>query len=97
MDRGRVFKDKTERLEKVEALAVERLGAEEASELVPFIQAFYDRVTPEDLLEISVDNIYGAALALWKFAATRKPGQASVRVYNPRIDEHGWQAPHTVV
>ena len=37
-----------------------------------FIQTFYDRVTPEDLLEISGDNRYGAALALWKFAATRR-------------------------
>ena len=97
MDRGRAFKGKAERLEKVEALAIDRLGAEDGRDLVAFIRAFYDRVTSDDLLEISIDNLYGAALALWKFAATRKPGETSVRAYNPRIDEHGWHASHTVI
>ena len=97
MDRGRAFKGKAERLEKVEALAIDRLGAEDGRDLVAFIRAFYDRVTSDDLLEISIDNLYGAARALWKFAATRKPGETSVRAYNPRIDEHGWHASHTVI
>ncbi len=97
MGRGRAFDEKAERLGRVEALALERLKKREAEQFIAFTHAFYDRVTPDDLLEVSVDNLYGAALSLWHFAAMRKPGEAAIRVYNPRIGEHGWQSGHTVV
>ncbi len=94
---NRAFKEKAERLDHVRAMVAERLAGDEARDLGACVATFYDRVTPEDLLEISADNLYGAALALWRFAAKRRPGESSVRVYTPRIDEHGWQAAHTVI
>ena len=30
-------------------------------------------------------------------ARSAQPGQAKVRVYNPRLEQHGWQSTHTVV
>ena len=29
--------------------------------------------------------------------SSARPGQAKVRVYNPQIEQHGWQSTHTVV
>ncbi len=42
-------------------------------------------------------DLYGAALGLWRFARARSAGEPRVRVYNPTLEEHGWQSTHTVV
>lgn len=64
-----------------------------------FVRLFYRDVAAADLAERDQGDLYGAALALFRFAAqARQPGGgASVRVYNPRLDQHGWQSAHTVV
>ncbi|MEQ9641960.1 MAG: NAD-glutamate dehydrogenase [Alphaproteobacteria bacterium] len=89
--------EKSERLAKAGEHARDRLTAAEAEEVWAFISRFYDRIAPEDILEITPENLFGAAYSLWKFAARRPAGQPRIRVYNPRIEEHGWQSPHTVI
>ncbi|NIR35765.1 MAG: NAD-glutamate dehydrogenase, partial [Actinobacteria bacterium] len=42
-------------------------------------------------------NLYGAALAHWNFLRTRTPGIPKLRVYNPQLEQHGWQSTHTIV
>ena len=42
-------------------------------------------------------DLYGAALSHLRLGEHRPPGQAKVRVYNPQIEQHGWQSTHTVV
>src|SRR4029453_18760577 len=36
-------------------------------------------------------------LAHWRLAHRRRPGEAKVRVYSPRFEEHGWRSPHSIV
>ncbi len=67
------------------------LGAER------FVRQFYAHVPPADMLGEEPDNLAGAALALWNFAQERKPGEARVRVYRPRIESVGWESSHSVV
>ena len=43
------------------------------------------------------DELFGAALAHWRFGAKREPDRAKVRVYNPNLEEHGWKSDHTVI
>jgi len=62
-----------------------------------FAQQFYQHSIAEDLQERSLDNLYGAVLALWKLAMQRQPGEPLIRIYNPGFDEYGWQSTHTVV
>ncbi len=89
--------DKAERLNEVVAFAKGRLSKSDAADFLVFIDSFYDRVWPEDLLGFSIENLYGAALAIWKHGDLRKPGRASVRVYSPRVEEHGWRSSHTII
>jgi glutamate dehydrogenase len=67
------------------------------ADLEPFLSGLYADCSPRDLAELSPDDLYGAALALWRFGQKRRPGETKVRVYNPRIDESGWQCGHSVV
>jgi glutamate dehydrogenase len=78
-------------------LAAARLGASRAVMVQRFLAQFYDHVSATDLADRAPEDIYGAALSLWQFAQAREPGKAKLRVFNPRADEHGWTARHTVV
>ncbi len=88
---------KAELIERVSGEALRRLGRERAAIVERFIRGFYANVPPDDILHDAPANLFGAALSLWNFGLQRRPGKAKVRAYNPRLDEHGWRSPHTVV
>jgi len=94
---NRTRDERADRLEKVRALVESRLPSDQQAEAVEYVTAFYANVGAEDVLELSAENLFGAALAAWKFAARRRAGQAKVRVYNPHVEENGWKSPHTIV
>ena len=74
-----------------------RLPPEQAIEAAEFADQYYAQVAPEDLAERSLADLYGAAMSHWHFARSFAGGTAKLRVFNPRIDEHGWQSTHTVI
>ncbi len=87
----------TELFEEIAALAQERLGGGELDAALSFIALYYAGVSQEDLAERRPDDLYGAAVAHLNLARRRTPGEAKVRVYNPEIEQHGWQSTHTIV
>ena len=88
---------KSELLDKVVGRVREQLPEDQAPQVEEFARQYYDWTHPEDLSGRSPVDVYGAAVAHWSFARQRTPGEAKVRVYNPRFEEHGWQTTHTVV
>ena len=74
-----------------------KLPPEQAIEAAEFADQYYGQVAPEDLAERTLADLYGAAMSHWNFARTFAGGAAKLRVFNPRIDEHGWQSTHTVI
>jgi glutamate dehydrogenase len=93
---------KTEQMEaalidEVCSRARDRLPEDQAPQVEEFVRQYYHWVPPEDLVERSELDVYGAALAHWNFMGRRAPGEAKVRVYNPQFEQHGWRSTHTVV
>jgi glutamate dehydrogenase len=88
---------RSEVLDRIAAMIHERVPSEKAAKVESFMRQFYRRVDPADLLQRTVPDLYGAALAQWSFARQRAPGVAKVRVYSPRFEEHGWRSVHSVV
>ncbi len=84
-------------IEKTVEHAREKLPPEQAARLEAFARIYFGAVAAEDLLERTVPDLYGAALAHLNFASRRSPGEAKVRVYTPQLEEHGWASTHTVV
>ncbi len=72
------------------------MPAEQAGAVSAFAARFFAQVDPEDLESLSVADLYGAVLSQWHFIARRSAGSV-VRVFNPRLDEHGWESTHTVI
>ncbi len=62
------------------------------------LRAYYRHVAPEDLLERTDTDVYGALASHHKLALSRPQGTAQVRVFTPTLSEHGWSAQgHSVV
>ncbi|KUJ73428.1 hypothetical protein AVO45_15200 [Ruegeria marisrubri] len=85
------------RLDEVRALAAERLERSDAGAFREVIDIFAATAAHDEILEQPAEELYGSLLALWKFCQTRNPGESKVRIYNPRIAEHGWESSHTIL
>src|SRR5439155_19146382 len=81
-------------VEKAAAQVRERLAPPQAPEIEQFVRTYGADAAPEDLAEL---DLYGAALAHWQLLQRRRPGEARVHVYTPRVEQHGWQSRHSVV
>ena len=75
----------------------EKLDSNQAELGEKFLRHYYRSVSPTDLVDRDALDVYGAALAHLRFGEHRAPGKAKVRVYNPQIEQHGWQSTHTSI
>ena len=73
-----------------------RLPADQAAAVGTFAARFFAQVDPDDLEDLPLADLYGAVLSQWHFISQRTGG-SRVRVSNPRLDEQGWECPHTVI
>jgi glutamate dehydrogenase len=84
-------------LDEVLKLVRSKLAPPQRAAVEEFTARYFRDVEPEDLAEREPADLYGAALSHWNFARKRDPGRARVRVFNPTIEEHGWQSTHTII
>ncbi|MFL6100377.1 MAG: NAD-glutamate dehydrogenase [Actinomycetales bacterium] len=84
---------RTQVLRKAAELAERQSG----DDLAAFLSRYYKHVATEDLLARQPEDLLGAALSHRALAQQRPVGTASVRVFTPSVDEHGWSTGHTVV
>jgi glutamate dehydrogenase len=83
--------------DEISKLVAAKIAPELRATLQAFVARYYGQVDPEDLSEREPADLYGAALSHWTFARTRDAGRARVRVFNPTVEEHGWQSTHTII
>jgi glutamate dehydrogenase len=88
---------KAEILQRIVATIHEKVPEDRRAQVEEFARQYYQRLAPEDLLELEPDDLYGAVLAHWRLAHRRRPGEGKVRVYSPRFEEHGWRSKHSIV
>ncbi len=69
----------------------------EADRLSRFIGQYYRWVPADDLSARTSTDLFGAALAHWRLAQRRRPGERRLRVSNPDPDADGWASPHSVL
>jgi glutamate dehydrogenase len=62
------------------------------------LKAYYRHVAPEDVIDRSDVDLYGALASHYRLAGNRPQGTAQVRVFTPSTTEEGWSAGgHSVV
>jgi len=62
-----------------------------------FIRQYFEHVPAEVIVGGDPADLFGSVRAHWTFGASRPPGKAKVRVYNPSPARMGWHSQHTVV
>ena len=65
--------------------------------LKKFAQDFFGNVSIEDLSKKNTIDLYASLVTNWHFIHNYASKKAKVRVYNPQMEEHGWQSSHTII
>lgn len=94
---GTPDRQKSELLKRVVTEAGKRLKGAQSKAALSFIKSYYEYVPPSDILDMTPDTLFAAAMAHWKLGAKRKPETCQVKVYNPSLEANGWACDHTVV
>lgn len=79
------------------ALINQRLKHGEATQVGELAQRYFKNVAPGDLAAREIVDLYGVVVTHWRLAQTRPAETEKLRVFNPSVDQHGWQSTHTVV
>ena len=83
-------------LEGAGSLLLRRLPGPAGEDAQRFLGLWASSVPDEDLAARSPEDVAGAALSLFDHVRHRTPGQASVRVLNPRPEAEGWRSAHSI-
>src|SRR5690606_27675151 len=89
--------DKQQFLRLLDSEFESKLPADQARQMSTFAQAFFETIPLEEIRSRRVSDVYSAIIASWQFVQEHQPDQPKVRVFNPTLDNHGWQSTHTVV
>ncbi len=92
-----IEKARRERIASVLAAAGPRVPAPQREPLALFAAAYFHHLDADDLAARSSEDLLGALLSCWHFAAERAPDSAKLRVISPALAEDGWASRHTVV
>ncbi len=98
--RSTLEETKDELIEKAASLASHRkgTGGPPDEHVEALLRCYYRHVAPEDIVERSDVDLYGATMSQYKLAGERPQGTAKIHVFTPTVAEHGWAADgHTVV
>jgi glutamate dehydrogenase len=85
------------RADAVSALIAARVEASQRPTVLAAAAELFAQADPEDLATRPAEDLAGAVLAHWQWAAQRPPGTAKLRVLSPTLAEHGWSSRHTVI
>jgi len=84
-------------VDRLAAEAKKRVPAEQAESAEHFVRRYFAHVAPDDVIYTSFDTLLGSALSLWEFGVQRTPGVPKIRLFNPTVDQNGFETEHTVV
>ncbi len=84
-------------LDRLVELVNEQVAEEERELLGDFVRHYFSGTSTADLVERDPANLYGAALAHFNLLRRRERGTPKLHVYNPQLEQHGWQSTHTIV
>lgn len=87
----------TETVQKVLELIEKKLPNAEAELVKKFARHYYSGLSWDDLKDRRTVDLYGAVLSHWRMVTQNEEGDAAVQVFNPKLEEQGWETSHTVV
>jgi len=84
-------------INKIINLIEKKFPKKQQAQVQKFANAFFANVSIEDLSHRNIIDLYGSLVTNWNFINNYSNKKAKVRVYNPQMEEHGWQSSHTII
>lgn len=84
-------------INKVRAYIKKHAPAKDAALLDIFAQRYLSPCSLSDMRSRSTEELFSILYSQWKFMYKLKPGEASIRIFNPKKERDGWSSPHTVI
>ncbi len=88
---------KEEFLKQLKETFQQKLSATQAKQVTEFAYQYCEQLPLQELLSRRFSDTYGSLLAAWQFIQVRQPDQALVSVFNPDLEQDGWQSTHSVI
>jgi glutamate dehydrogenase len=83
--------------EKIPQRVKDKLPPAEAEQVIYFAKTLFRNLPLEDWYQRSECHLYGALISLWQHVQATTTDDLSIRIYNPQIEQHGWQSSHTII
>ncbi|MAL98533.1 MAG: NAD-glutamate dehydrogenase [Alteromonadaceae bacterium] len=88
---------KNELLEKIDETLKNKLDKKAAGDVASFARQYFSHLPLEEITSRRLSDTYGALLTAWQFLQRRKSDEAKINVFNPDLEQDGWQSTHTVI
>ncbi|WP_097462432.1 NAD-glutamate dehydrogenase [Mangrovitalea sediminis] len=75
----------------------EKLSSTQARKVADFSVQYFAHLPLDEMLMRRFSDTYGNVLAAWQFLQQRADGEALVSIFNPDLEEDGWQSTHSVI
>ncbi|MDF1582494.1 MAG: NAD-glutamate dehydrogenase [Methyloprofundus sp.] len=75
----------------------EKMHGQQVESLILFAQHYFNEDVFDDIADRTLDDLYGAVLSHWNLFLAVPADKEQVNIYNPSVEEHGWQSTHTVI
>jgi glutamate dehydrogenase len=75
----------------------DKLPSTEAEQLLSFARTLFRNLPLEDWHQHSESHLYGVLISLWQHLKTTTTNTLSIRIYNPQMEQQGWQLSHTMI
>jgi glutamate dehydrogenase len=84
-------------LETLEVFIRNQVPDKSTNNLLAFAKIYFSYTVSDELSNRSIEDLYGALLSQWNQFLELPNNVEKIHIYNPTVEEHGWQSPHTVV
>ncbi len=88
---------RSELLESLHARLQPHFPKEHSDNLKTLIHALFKHASMQDLLSYEMTDLAGLVVSMWRTLQGGKAQHGLVNVFNPNVEEHEWQSPHTIV
>ncbi len=89
--------NKKEFFGELESAFEEKLSKDVAAKVSQFTVQYFENLPIEEVSGRRFDDVYGAILSCWNFLQQHDYAHPKVAVFNPDLEENGWQSTHSIV
>lgn len=91
------YKNNKVLLDALVQLIRDKMPGQSVEPLILFARHYFSENAFDDIADRTLDDLYGAVLSHWNLFLVAPTQKEQINIYNPTVEEFGWQSTHTVI